>query len=42
MVVPPTVEAPADDVDALLWTLALAAAAYAGGYTSEGYEPHKF
>ena len=30
------------DPDALLWTLALAAAAYFSGYTSEGYEPHKF
>ena len=35
----------ADDPDdaggTLLWTLALAGAAYAGGYTSEAYEPHK-
>lgn len=28
------------DADALLWTIALGVAAYASGYTSEGYEPH--
>jgi len=36
--------APADAAlssDEVLWMLALAAAAYAGSYTSEGYEPHQ-
>ena len=29
------------DVDAALFAIALAGAAYASGYATEGYEPHK-
>jgi len=31
----------APDFDTLLWTAGLILAAYASGYTSEGYEPHR-
>jgi len=36
-----TMAAPLPDVDALLWTVGLILAAYASGYASEGYEPHR-
>ena len=39
---PPGAEVPAASADdSLLWTLAVAAAAYFSGYATEGYEPHR-